>query len=85
MAPAAEPSVTADAPPRTAMQAINEARCFFTGSPLLWAMRICRPPTKDLILRRREAPSRRMAARSGRASILRDASLRDAPQDEVTN
>src|SRR4051794_39202630 len=38
--------------------------------------------TRDLILRRREAPSRRMAANSVLVAILRDAGLRPAPQDE---
>jgi hypothetical protein len=37
----------------------------------------------DLILRSREAASRRMDATSGLAANLRDATLRVAPQDEV--
>jgi hypothetical protein len=36
------------------------------------------PNTSDLILRRREAPSRRMDARFGRTAILRDAASAQA-------
>src|SRR6476660_2499098 len=37
----------------------------------------------SLILRRREAPSRRMAARPESLAMLRDALLRNAPQHEA--
>src|SRR3954470_23729807 len=45
--------------------------------------RAASPKIRDLIQRRREAPSRRMAANSVLVAILRDAGLRPAPQDEV--